>query len=188
VGELRPEMIKTTAIAPKIATEIISGLGLVPVRICTLAGHAGFMRVEIGSNDRAKGLQLWMQTRRQAEKVITEIFSADPRVRRAGTGLVIEADAGEAERLVLHFAALNDYRVIRDDAVTDLKSRFVESISASVAQMQVDGRLKALNRHYKALPAPRMSYSSYLLRELRGIAGRLHPADVRSLRSRLQRL
>lgn len=179
----------TAAIASKLAADVITGLELISIRSTTLAGHPGSSRIVIEAmnevSPRAKGRRVWLSSRRQADKILGEIFASDRRSRRSADDLIIEAAADEAEQLVRQFGQLNGYDVTDDAEIEAIKARVIERISAAIDRLQRDGRLKHVNQAYKALGPSRPPYNAFLTEQLRCMTAQLHPADLRSLRARI---
>jgi hypothetical protein len=103
-----------------LASELLTATGVCCLRIVTLAGHPGHSRISLGGiADRdAKGHRIWFSSTRSAERIIAETYRTHG--QRRGDGLVIEAAADEAYRLVQHSARLILVAVM-DDAEIDAK-------------------------------------------------------------------
>jgi hypothetical protein len=159
------------------------------LRITPLAGHRDFSRLTIASIDdrNTKARRLWVNSCKQAEKVIGETFSSDRRCRRGGDGgLIVEAAAVEVEGLIRASARLIGVTLKDDSWIDAALSTIALRIDAMIRQMKKTGRLKAVNAAYDALPATdRPPYNSFLTCQLRA-AIRINPADVPLLLSTLR--
>jgi hypothetical protein len=132
----------------KLASEIISAMGLVCLRAGPLAGHAGRSKVTIaGIDDRkAVGERVWFRNAKEAEKVETAFLSRCLESTRTKTGLTVNLPPGKVVDTVCTIAFSLGITPIRDVDVATTFDSVNRRVEAAIATMGRQGTLKRLRR------------------------------------------
>jgi hypothetical protein len=167
-------------IPPRLATELLAATGVACVRVVAVPGREDFSRVVSGGLELRKGpgKRIWLRARRQAERVMTDLFSGR-RTSRRGHGLVIEASLAEVDCQIRASAALLGYTITEDERTDAQLAALAVRIEVVIADMQRKGLMKGLNREYAELKrtADQPPYEAWLMQRLRkGVAQALAAA------------
>jgi hypothetical protein len=112
-------------------------------------------------------VRVWLRSRKQAKTVMGELFVWH-QARRSDSGIIIESDTSEVERIVRARVELLGFAPTEDEQIDVILSTLTERIETTVAQMQRDGSMKLLNREYAAsLATSRPPYAEWLTERLR---------------------
>jgi hypothetical protein len=141
----RPELRAQLTKSSKLASELMTTLGLVCLRVSIVAGHPNHVRVSVGgiADRNSSGHRIWFHSTRSAEKVIAEVFRTHGQ-RRAGGTLVIEAATEEVDKLLRGSARLIGISVLEDEQVDVTMASIAQRAETAIKAMGRQGTMKRL--------------------------------------------